>query len=430
MAGRLTASGDERPSRISAAVRTCALAAGTLASSVLFAGAATAANSPPISKQPPPSAVTRPPTPPTLSPLQATSGAVTVGWTDASVGEVGFVVYRRDASGAWQAVQQIRTRNSASTGDGYSWVDGSTSPSGQCYMVAATNSIGPGNSAEECTVRPDPSRFPQTVPAGAIEWTGLSGTNDGTGKLAYLASTPGVPTNLVYGDERFGVDLQWVGQPADWTIQTQGGPHLMDGQAVALEAAPGKWLAYGHETYGVDLVYSSAPSYEWYVVGGAPGSPLSSNGQFALWDSASGRYLVWESQTFGVDLNWESNGGVGSPGVSQGARVTMTAQPPVGGHVPFSGGLGGNGAIGVVNSVFNLSTSVTLLFPTWGHGASDCGDAADVVALSPQQSLTAGQLQLIWGTSTPTLAQRLPLLACAQTQASSLTVTVLYNVLS
>ena len=415
--------------------RVWTLAVGALACSAFFAGLAgatnlgtkpgkgtTAANTPPISTK----AVTHPPAPPTLSPLQAAAGSVTVAWTDASVGELGFVVYRRDVHGSWQNVQQLRTRNTASTGDRYSWVDSSTSLSGQCYMVASTNSIGAGSSPEECTVRPDPSRFPQNVPAGAIQWTGLSSTNGGGEQLANQAPAHGYSAFLVYGQETFGVDLQLADQPSNWTIQAQGGPHLMDGQAVALEAAPGKWLAYGHETFGVDLVYSSTPSYEWYIVGGTPGSSIGSSGQFALWDSANSKYLIWSIDLdYGVDLDWSSAPAPRPVGSNSIAKMTMTAQPSVAGYVPFVGALGPLPSA-TVDYMYNPTSNPSLRLLETGHGPSDCGDSSDVVVLGPGEILAAAGLQTLLGSSTPTLFQRLSLLACAQTQATNLTLDVFF----
>ncbi len=77
----------------------------------------------------------------------------------------------------------------------------------------------------------------------------------------------------------------------------------MRGQAVALRVWGGGWLKYGNETWGVDLVLSDTPSYEWYVVGGTPGIPID-NGPWALCNNAAHDYLVYGDQTWGVNLNW------------------------------------------------------------------------------------------------------------------------------
>jgi hypothetical protein len=210
-------------------------------------------------------------------------------------------VYRRDLHGSWQAIYQVPTRNVAG-GGAYSYVDADHSISGQCYMVGALNSLDGGYTGEACTVRPDASRFPQSVPSDVQQWSGLSSTNDGTGNLQTTKRLS--YTSLTWSSQTFGVDLDWSESPALWKIEAQGGPHVMRGQAVALRVWGGGWLRYGHETWGVDLVLSDTPSYEWYVLGGTPGSAITDGSPFALWNSAANDYLVLSGQTWGVDLNW------------------------------------------------------------------------------------------------------------------------------
>jgi hypothetical protein len=114
------------------------------------------------------------------------------------------------------------------------------------------------------------------------------------------------------------VNLDWTAGSALWKIVAQGGPKLMRGQAVALKVWGGGWLRYGHQTYGVDLQLSDTPVYEWYVLGGQPGSPILGP-DFALWNSAAKDYLVEGGQLWGVDLNWynkanpSTGGGGGTP---------------------------------------------------------------------------------------------------------------------
>lgn len=241
-----------------------------------------------------------PPLAPGLDPLQASQYAVVVSWYDRSTDAQSFIVYRRDAQGEWQEVYQVPTHDVAGGGD-YSWVDTGTAQSGQCYMIAAVGTYGAGYSSEECTVRPDPNRFPQVIPSATHQWYGLSRVNDGTGPLQ--TGTRDFSSFLEWGNETFGVNLKWTDNPSLWKVQAQGGPQIMYGQAVALRVWGGGWLKYGHQTWGVDLQLSSTPSYEWYILGEQPGN-LVDNGGFALWDSAAHDYLVYGHQTFGVSVNW------------------------------------------------------------------------------------------------------------------------------
>ena len=249
---------------------------------------------------------------PGVYPLQATASTVTVKWYDRSDNELGFKVFRRDNSGTFQLVYQTATRNKAGSGPGtddYSYIDTSTDLSGQCYLITAYNDAAAGNTAEECTVRPDPSRFPLFVGGAAPQWSGLSNTNDGTGILQN--TNIGSDSQLLAGHQTFGVSLTW-GENSLWRIEAQGGPQLMKGQAVALKVWQGGWLKHAVQSFGVDLQLSSTPVYEWYAIGvkgdstegSHAGDNITDGGTFALWNSSAQAYLVHGYQTWGISLNW------------------------------------------------------------------------------------------------------------------------------
>ncbi|HEX6685166.1 MAG TPA: VCBS repeat-containing protein [Candidatus Limnocylindrales bacterium] len=247
--------------------------------------------------------------------------SITVNWFDRSNNERGFRVDKRNKQGNWQEVHRVPTRNmlgSGSTNEQYTWVDTSHDISGQCYRIGAYNETGVAFTPEKCAVRPDPNEFPQHVPPAAKQWTGLSSANDGTGRL----HNHNGEADVVYGDRDWGVNLVWA-DTSLWRVQAQGGPNLMKGQAVAIRVWGGGWLRKGHQTFGVDLVLDSNPSYEWYVLSESnshptsgstmSGDPLGQGGHFALWNSTAGEYLVHGSQTWGINLKWWSEAGSEPP---------------------------------------------------------------------------------------------------------------------
>jgi hypothetical protein len=239
--------------------------------------------------------------------------SVTVNWFDRSDNERGFRVDKRTLQGTWQEVYRVPTRNMLGSGLGredYTWVDTSHNISGQCYRIGAYNDFEVAYTPEKCTVRPDPDEFPQTIPTSAKQWTGLSNTNDGTGRL----HNHNGEADVVYGVRDWGVNLVWD-DTSLWRVQAQGGPQVMKGQAVAIRVWGGGWLRHGSQTFGVDLVLDSNPRYEWYVLGDSngpansamPGYPLAYNGGFALWNKHANAYLVHGVQTWGINLKWFSD---------------------------------------------------------------------------------------------------------------------------
>jgi hypothetical protein len=233
-----------------------------------------------------------------------------------------FVVYRRDASWAWQQVYSVAVTTPDKK---LTWVDTNRSLSAECYMVTSISNVtGLGSSTKEaCTVRPDPSVFPQSAPAVATEWYGLPNQNDGVWPLDVGNQF------LQLQDQTWGVDLGFgheTGNNVKAERQGLGNTWpLMKGEAIAIRVWGAGWLKYGHQTWGVDLVLSDTPAYEWYVVNeGTPGQNLDS-GEFALWNKSANDFLIKSDQTWGVNLDWYKKtlpptGGTGGGSTPSGVR--------------------------------------------------------------------------------------------------------------
>jgi hypothetical protein len=246
-------------------------------------------------------ALPKPPQHPALYSIEASAYAATVHWSDDSTNEGTFVVYRRDLHGAWQAVHTTPTHDMAGGGGLYSWVDTDRSLSAQCYKVAAVSDAGGGYTGEACTVRPDPSRFPQQPPAATLDWYGLSRGNDVAAPLFNVGSNQ----YLRREGRTFGVSLGWGADGNNVKLERQGdgSAPLMKGETVALRIWGAGWLKHGTQSFGVDLELADTPSYEWVVVGGTPGQPLD-DGRFALWSASAQDFLVHGDQTWSIGLNW------------------------------------------------------------------------------------------------------------------------------
>ena len=365
--------------------------------------------------------------------VDALPDRVNLCWVDSSTNETEFVVYKRSlVTGAFQAIYQSPTRNGPGVGDGYSWSDidvhyeasqrcwsgacaldpdPGAATDGWCYMVAAVDQLGPRDSTEQCTVRPNPEWFPQAAYPVVKQWNGLSDVNGGTGDL-HNRPRGG---SLIHTDKTFGVDLDFSSKPALWKIQAQGGSkQVMYGQAVALRVWGGGWLTYDpNEETGVTLGLSQTPSYEWFVIGGQPGTPIDSRPayqapEFALWNSRTKTYLITKYQPYGVNLAWYTPkpqfGLVGT------VSMYMNALPPVGNNHAYSGTFNDSDYSAVVTNVFG-SDGVT--FIPGGSTSSDCQTPNTSATLQPGDAgLGIGGMQTVWGTTTPSLIDPLPFFAC------------------
>ncbi len=281
-------------------VSTGLLAAGCVASTEDAASESDALNVRPPPVTPPTKGLPSPPSAPPTYSFTPSAMSVLVKWVSPDATADQFVVYRRDASWNWQQLH-VEPNKAGAT---FTWPDSDHGVSAQCYLIVAVSSSTGMSTAtkEQCTVRPDPSAFPQSAPAATIEWSGLAFTND-------LAAPLSVGNDFLQTQSRtWGVSLGLgpsTGNNAKGERQGDGSTWpLMKGEAIAIRVWGAGWLAHGTQSFGVDLVLSDTPVYEWYVVGnGTPGQNLD-NSTFALWNKSAGDYLVKGDQTWGVGLNW------------------------------------------------------------------------------------------------------------------------------
>ncbi|MFJ4428997.1 hypothetical protein, partial [Streptomyces bobili] len=237
---------------------------------------------------------------------------------DESIGEDWYQIYRRNTSGGWDHVTNVTSHSKDSTNELYSWVDTyqGFKGQGQCYMVTAVNgtTFKYGQSDEVCGVRLAglPLNTSNEDSTGRVDqWNALpnhQGENGGlrnTDEWKYLQyESRDYGINLGYRDD----GSRWLG----WTVEAQGGPNIVYGQAVALKNQTGGYLTYGTrgQSSTVQLVWSSTPKYEWHVITGgahAFGLPLSQDsGGYGLWNTAKNDWLISGHQEYGVNLKWKN----------------------------------------------------------------------------------------------------------------------------
>lgn len=235
-----------------------------------------------------------------------------------------------------------------------------------------------------------------------------------------------------YGHRTLGVDLNWGPNRGDWMfVRKPVAPNVHDhrgaltsSEKLALyNTKSHEYLLQGDEHWGIDLNWSRYPSYEWKI-------NLNRSGDTSLYNIYEGDYVVYGSRPFGINLMWLKDLVKQQPpavGSIHDASVTMTEQQVISGPVPFLGRYGGGGTQAALTKVTNPYPNVTLQFVKPGHSTEECGDTNAVVPLYPGQTMTADQMKTIWGYSSPSLAQGLVFLACANTPYSSVFVNIQYR---
>jgi hypothetical protein len=127
--------------------------------------------------------------------------------------------------------------------------------------------------------------------------------------------------DLVYGNQTWGVDLNWytpryqdlndpiTGPGPQWRFVRQNRSRLIHQfsgtERVALyNTANHQYLADGHETFGVNVVWSATPRFEWQVATGQSNIGTYGGSFTELYNTTEQAYLINGHETWGIDLVW------------------------------------------------------------------------------------------------------------------------------
>ena len=230
-------------------------------------------------------------------------------------------------------------------------------------------------------------------------------------------------SQIGYENRTFGVDLGWVrgGLFAFLRKAPPGkrdrrlGPIAGDDNVAIFNTKTLRYLMfYTRGDVKAELEWTNTPVYEWQIQ-----DQLASGGRvhFALFNSRVKKYLVYKIQNYGINLGWL----IDTTPAPKSFSVGMPAQQITNGWVPYLGNFGQNSR-GNLLSAQNASQTATLLFVKPGKSTSDCSDPSATVRIAPRGMVTADQMKILYGSTTP----RLPIkfLACITTpmpQSISLT---------
>ncbi|MBI4510304.1 MAG: hypothetical protein HY698_11775 [Deltaproteobacteria bacterium] len=163
-------------------------------------------------------------------------------------------------------------------------------------------------------------QWPQTYAS-----TNSNGLDLGPGKAIELVNLS-ISRYIGYDSRDYGINLGWYTSPPLTFIRfaTPGGGPILNCGLVAIHAGgarPSPYVVYGSRTYGINLVWSPIPVYEWriQVAGKSCGEPVRVGTQydaygnvvatgaydrFGLFNTRIARYVVYGKRTYGINLVW------------------------------------------------------------------------------------------------------------------------------
>jgi hypothetical protein len=196
--------------------------------------------------------------------------------------------------------------------------------------------------------------------------------------------------------DRTGVDLAWTTSGGNFRFM-RGNPNdhrrITGTEPLAIyNTKTKKYLVYGSQTFGINLDWSSTPTFEWKVD--------QAGQRFSLYNLRSHDYVVYGSRTFGINLVW-----AGLTNQGEGQRTASIPLDKEGliwtGYQGFRGKSGVDGKNDTLLKVQNASAD-TMYFLTARTEDSWTGNPADI-KLDPGQTMTASQMQAAFKSTTPKL---------------------------
>lgn len=82
--------------------------------------------------------------------------------------------------------------------------------------------------------------------------------------------------------------------------------HYGDKIAMGYGIAP-SYIKYGQRTWGINMVWSTAPAYEWEILGGPRGQEVRSGDWVAIYNTRNKQPLIHFNQTVGGDIGWPTS---------------------------------------------------------------------------------------------------------------------------
>jgi hypothetical protein len=115
---------------------------------------------------------------------------------------------------------------------------------------------------------------------------------------------------LGYKVRLVGINLGWrdcdsISPNIRLVRQTTGDQRpLVFGERLAIQVRGRGYLRYGQRTYGINLVWSNTPSYEWEIRGGAIGELVQTGMPMALYNRVEADTLIYCKRLYGINLRW------------------------------------------------------------------------------------------------------------------------------
>jgi hypothetical protein len=111
--------------------------------------------------------------------------------------------------------------------------------------------------------------------------------------------------NLGFSDD---AEPSTAAKVVHWEFLNRQRTALKYDEPVALRCKDG-YLRYGSRSVGINLVWSDSPVFEWRLLGGRPGTPVTTSDWFSIFNmhSQPGEPMIYFQREIGGNIGWPSS---------------------------------------------------------------------------------------------------------------------------
>jgi hypothetical protein len=116
---------------------------------------------------------------------------------------------------------------------------------------------------------------------------------------------------LAYKEQNFGINLGFTddAEPSTakkvvhWAFVNQGRTPVKYGEPVAIRCKEG-YLHYGTRDWGINLVWSDSPVFEWRLLGGKPGTAVKTRDWLCIFNNRHAHPMIHFKRTVAGNIGW------------------------------------------------------------------------------------------------------------------------------
>jgi len=122
---------------------------------------------------------------------------------------------------------------------------------------------------------------------------------------------------LQWEPQKYGIHLGWTDDASPTTAvavsrwfftRTDTTHPIRYGDTVAMGyGISPSYIYYVDRTFGINLDWSTAPRYEWKLLGGRIGEEVRSGDWLAIYNTVTKQPLIYFDRTFGADIGWPNS---------------------------------------------------------------------------------------------------------------------------